>query len=134
MNDEKNQIKTHPQLLSKNSDKFFEGKSRMLNLVLAVFFLVLTVLNIRSFYVTTSPMQRAILWGDVKRLKQIVADEPNINQTRIERQGPLAFILSYKDHSVNSLRNQNQEGKDKEIKKRNQVRIAMIEALLSGGV
>ena len=117
----------------KVEERIHEGKIRIFPIILSVFFLVMTLVSIGTFYATTSPIQRAILWGDVECLEQIITDGSDLNNTKIEGQSLLAFTLAYMDHSANPLRKLDRESTNHELRKRNQVRIAMMEVLLSRG-
>ncbi len=110
-------------------------KARMplFSLIFSGIFLLLTIVSIVNFYVFTSAAERAILWGDINRLKHILAEKNNINTMRISRQSLLAFTLAYKDYSANPLRYMDDTEKIAELARRNQVRMAMIEAILNRG-
>ncbi len=131
--DEQSKIETDvPTILLADAGK---TKARMpiFPLIVSGIFLLLTIVAIVNFYVFTSAAERAILWGDLDRLNRILAEENNINAMRIGRQSLLAFTLAYKDHSVNPLRLMDDTGKIAELARRNQVRMAMIEAILNRG-
>lgn len=104
----------------------------IISIIISLYLISLTVLEIRSFYRNTPPFLQAIEWGDVKALKHIIDNGGDVNG-KIGDKTVLTSTMKYMDHSANPLWALDEEKLKEELERRNKVRMKMIEVLLDNG-